>query len=92
MFSFLKTSNQRLIVLIVFYVFYLFFGAAIFDRLESPHEAKIIRELNDYVKAFRKRHNECLTDDELNSFIKLISIANDKGVPAVRNVSKDQNW
>lgn len=88
----LKTSNDRLILLIVFYVFYLFFGALVFDSLESPHEAKIIRELNEYVKEFRQRHNACLTDNELNEFIKLVSMANDRGVPAIRNVSKEPNW
>jgi potassium channel subfamily K protein 1 len=92
MFLLLKTSNERLIALILFYIFYLFFGAFVFDQLESPHEAKIIRELNRYVREFRQRHDACLTDDELNDFIKLISIANDKGVPATRNVSKEQNW
>jgi potassium channel subfamily K protein 1 len=92
MFLLLKTSNDRLIALILFYIFYLFFGAFVFDQLESPHEAKIIRELNRYVREFRERHDACLTDDELNEFIKLISIANDKGVPATRNVSKEQNW
>jgi potassium channel subfamily K protein 1 len=92
MFLLLKTSNERLIALILFYIFYLFFGAFVFDVFESPHEAKIIRELNRYVREFRERHDACLTDDELNDFIKLISIANDKGVPATRNVSKEQNW
>lgn len=86
------SSNGRLAVLIVFYVFYLFFGAFVFDSLESPHEQIIIRELNNYVKQFRQQHNSCLTDEELNEFIKVISQANDKGVPATGNVSKEPNW
>ena len=52
MFTLFETPNDRLLLLIVVYVFYLFFGALIFDALESPHEAKIIRELNAYVHAF----------------------------------------
>lgn len=69
---FLQTPNERLSLLIVFYVFYLFLGALVFDAVESPHEAKIIRNLNEYVKQFRLKHNACLTDDELNSFIRLV--------------------
>jgi hypothetical protein len=86
-----NSSNKRLALLVSFYIIYLFTGAAVFDALESPHEAKIISELNDYVRMFRDRHNSCLSDQDLNEFIKLISIANDKGVPATRNVSKEQN-
>lgn len=88
----LSYSNGRLSILIAFYIGYLFFGAFVFDNLESPHEAAIIRELNTYVREFRAQHNSCLTNDELNAFIKLISQANDKGVPATGNVSKEPNW
>ena len=88
----LKTADGRLVLLILFYIFYLFFGAFMFDSLESPREAQLIGELNRYVKEFRARHDDCLTDDELNSFIRLISTANDKGVPAVHNVSREPNW
>ena len=88
----IETSNRRLGLLIVFYVFYLFFGALVFDRLESPYEAKIIKNLNEYVKVFQQQHDKCLTKEDLNEFIKVISNANDKGVPATKNVSKEQNW
>ncbi|CAF0797473.1 unnamed protein product [Brachionus calyciflorus] len=88
----IKTSNNRLILLIVFYLIYLFFGALVFDSLESPHEARVIKELNQYVEKFRNRHNECISSASLNEFIKLVSMANDRGVPALRNVSKEPNW
>ena len=88
----MKTSNRHLLGLIAFYIFYLFIGATIFDALESPHEDEMIRELNLYVQQFRRTYNSCLDANELNEFIRVISIANDKGVPATRNVSKDQNW
>jgi potassium channel subfamily K protein 1 len=87
-----QTANERLSLLILVYIFYLFFGALVFDAFESPHEARVIRNLNEFVRQFRQRHNQCLTDDELNAFIKVVSIANDHGVPAVRNVSKEPNW
>lgn len=87
-----KTSNSRLILLIVFYLTYLFFGAFVLDNLESPHEAQLINELNSYVETFRQRHNECFSVDELNEFIIHVSVANDQGVPAIKNVSKEQNW
>jgi potassium channel subfamily K protein 1 len=91
-FELIKTSNDRLLSLIIFYVAYLFMGAVIFKHLESPYEAKVVKELNEYVEEFRKRHSECLDLNELNSFIKLISQANDRGVPAVNSVSKEPNW
>jgi potassium channel subfamily K protein 1 len=89
-----ETSNGRLIALILFYIFYLFAGATVFDSIESPHEAKIIKDLNIYVKQFRQKLNSCqeITDEVLNNFIRDISTANNKGVPATRNVSKEQNW
>lgn len=87
-----QSSDARLVMLIVFYIGYLFFGALVFDALESPHEAKIIKELNEYVRLFRQVHNACLTNDELNEFIRIVSQANDKGVPATANVTKEPNW
>jgi potassium channel subfamily K protein 1 len=92
MIPFLQTPNERLCLLILFYIFYLFFGALMFDAVESPHEAKIVKNLNDYVKKFRLKHNSCLTDDELTDFIRIVSIANNRGVPASRNVSKEPSW
>lgn len=89
-----ESSNGRLIALILFYVFYLFAGATIFDSLESPHEKKIIKDLNVYVQQFRTKLANCtdVTDKVLNDFIREISLANNKGVPATRNVTKEQNW
>ena len=92
MFFLLETPNRRLGCLMAFYVFYLFFGAFVFDRLESPYEARVIKNLNEYVKLFQQKHQKCLTKENLNDFIKVISTANDKGVPATNNVSKEQNW
>ena len=86
------SSDRRLAVLVCVYVIYLFMGAAVFNMIESPHEARIISDLNTYVQLFRMRHNSCVSEQELNEFIKLISVFNDRGVPATRNVSKEQNW
>ena len=86
------SSDTRLVLLITGYIVYLFAGALVFDALESPHEAAIIRDLNMFVRRFRQAHNSCLSNDELNAFIKLVSQANDKGVPATANVSKEPNW
>lgn len=67
-------------------------GAIFLDHMESPHESQLIDELNKFVEDFRHRHNECVEIKELNEFIKQVSIANDQGVPALKNVSKEQNW
>jgi len=88
----LNTPNTRLTFLIIIYMIYLFFGASVFDAIESPHEARIIRELNEYVRQFRLTHSDCLTDEELNSFVKLVSSANEKGISPLNNVSSDQRW
>lgn len=98
MFFLSESSNGRLLALILFYLFYLFMGATIFDSLESPHEAAIIKDLNKFVQTFRLKLNSCadiksqITDQDLNDFIRVISLANNKGVPATRNVTKEQNW
>lgn len=88
----LDSSNSRLFLLIIIYIIYLFFGACIFDALETPHEARTIRDLNAYVREFRRVHNSCLTNDELDEFITLISISSSKGISPLRNVSGDQKW
>lgn len=85
-------ANGRLIYLISFYVFFLFAGAIIFDWLEQPRESNMDKELNEFIEQFRQRHNACLADSDLNGFIQLISRFNDKGIPATKNVTREQNW
>lgn len=92
MFRLIETSNRRLGFLIITYVAFLFFGALVFDVLESPYEAKQIKNLNEYVKLFQHDRSGCMSRDQLNDFIQVISNANDKGVPALDKVSKEQNW
>ena len=88
----MDSANKNLLGLLFFYVIYLFIGAAIFDALESPHEYESINKLNQYVREFKEKYSSCLNASELNEFIRYVSIANDKGVPATANVSKEQNW
>lgn len=85
-------ANGRLISLIGFYVLFLFAGAIIFYLLEGPHETSMDKELNDFIEQFRQRHNACVADSDLNGFIQVISRFNDKGIPATRNVTREQNW
>lgn len=87
-----ETADQRLAMLISFYIFYLFVGALVFNALESPHERSQVNALNDYVRAFQRQHDACMSDKELTQFVRLVSAANDKGVPAIGSVSKDPNW
>lgn len=87
----LNTPNQRLILLIAIYIVYIIFGASIFDAIESPNERRIVDGLNEYVKQFREKHS-CLTNENLNKFIKSVSIASNKGISPLRNVSGDQKW
>jgi potassium channel subfamily K protein 1 len=86
-----NNSNSRLFLLIIVYITYIFFGASIFDAVESPHEARIVRDLNNYVREFRNQH-QCLTNEDLKKFIQVISIASNKGISPLRNVSGDQKW
>ncbi len=85
-------ANNRLALLLVFYIIYLFMGAAVFDAVEKPHEIKITQELNEFIQRFKNNYNSCISELDLNSFIQLISISNDKGVRATNNVTREPNW
>ena len=52
----------------------------------------MIKELNQYILRFRNSHNSCVSDVDLNEFIQLVSHSNDQGIPATRNVTREQNW
>lgn len=87
-----EIANKRLLCLIGFYTAYLFIGAFIFDTVEEPHEAQLTKEINQFIQVFSDRHNSCITHEDLTDFIKVISLANDRGIPATKNVSREQNW
>lgn len=87
-----NSSNERLTLLVSFYVLYLFLGAVFFDIIEKPHETQMIDELNTFIDKFHGKHNSCISDTDLNDFIKTISHSNDRGIPATKNVTHEQNW
>jgi potassium channel subfamily K protein 1 len=92
MLSFKNAANSRLALLIAFYVAYLFFGATVFDAVEKPHEIEMTQQLNSFIQQFKNKHNSCISEADLSSFIQLISSANDKGVRATNNVTREPNW
>jgi potassium channel subfamily K member 1 len=85
-------SDVCLLSLSFIYIFYLFGGALVFDLLERSHEEQVISNLNNYISQFRVDHASCIPTEDLNDFVRVISKANDEGIPAVNNFSKDQNW
>ncbi|ESO99951.1 hypothetical protein LOTGIDRAFT_95453, partial [Lottia gigantea] len=81
-----------LVFLILFIIGYLCFGALIFEILEQPVEDKLIQELKAHRVNFLTE-NSCVTDEELEVFIKEVVSAANRGVSAVNNVTMtDANW
>lgn len=58
----MKKQNVRTLSLIVFTFTYLLVGAAVFDALESEHEAKQREILTFYEEIFRRKYN--MTDED----------------------------
>ncbi|EDO35592.1 predicted protein, partial [Nematostella vectensis] len=72
--------------LIIVYIFYLAIGAAIFSSIEGPYERRVVKNLIAKRDRFLAR-NPCVTDFELEEFIKDIVVARDQGISPLRNVS-----
>ncbi|XP_012939351.1 potassium channel subfamily K member 1 [Aplysia californica] len=82
----------RLVTHIAFFIGFLCAGGAIFMVLESPEEAEMAAKLRNTRNTFLAVH-ECLTDDELETFITEVVQAANRGVSAVKNATQSEpNW
>jgi hypothetical protein len=82
----MERGNLRFVVLIVIYIFYLAIGAAIFSSIEGPYENRVVSNLKEKRNAFLAR-NPCVSDLDLEEFIKVVIGARDQGISPLRNVT-----
>ena len=88
----MERGNLRLIGLMLFYIIYLAIGAAVFYTIESPLEKGLRTDLTAKREKFLAQH-PCLSEEELDSFMKDVLRASQRGVaPAIKNVSDIPNW
>ncbi|KAK6183583.1 hypothetical protein SNE40_011036 [Patella caerulea] len=86
------SKSVRLLFLVIFMIGYLCFGALIFAILEQPVENKLVNNLRQKRVDLLQTH-QCITDDDLEEFIKEVVSAANRGVSAVNNVTMtDANW
>lgn len=88
----LSETSIRLLGLCVFYLMYLFLGAAIFSAIEFSNERRLIDTLKSKRQEFLQKHKACITDAELEAFIKQIVDANNRGISAMTNLTVEPNW
>ncbi|CAG0896265.1 unnamed protein product [Darwinula stevensoni] len=87
----MRFSNWLLLGFAIAFLSYLCIGALIFGLVESPAEHKIEEELLEKKQLFLNLH-PCVTEDALEELIELIEKANNRGVSASRNFTREPNW
>lgn len=87
----MERGTIRLIALVIVYVFYLSVGAAIFSSIEGPYEQRILSELREKRDEFISKH-PCVTDEELENFVRHVVAAQDMGIQPLSNVSDKRSW
>lgn len=87
----MERGTIRLIALVVVYIFYLSVGAAIFSSIEGPYEQRILSDLRKKRDEFLLKH-PCVTEKELENFVKHVVAAQDMGIQPLRNESDKKSW
>ena len=87
----MERSTIRLIALVIVYIFYLSVGAAIFSSIEGPYEQRILSDLRKKRDDFLVKH-PCVTDRELEAFVKHVVAAQQMGIHPFRNTSDKRSW
>ncbi|KAM6219638.1 potassium channel subfamily K member 1 [Rhynchocyon petersi] len=73
------------------YLLYLLFGAVVFSSVELPNEDLLRQDLSKAKRHFLKEH-ECLSEQQLESFLARVLEASSYGVSVLRNTSGNWNW
>ncbi|PFX19386.1 potassium channel subfamily K member 1-like [Stylophora pistillata] len=87
----MERASIRLIALVIVYIFYLSVGAAIFSSIEGPYEQRILSDLRQKRDDFLVKH-PCVSDKELENFVKHVVAAQDMGIPPLGNASDKRSW
>lgn len=87
----MERSTIRLIALVIVYIFYLSVGAAIFSSIEGPYEQRILSDLRKKRDDFLVKH-PCVTDKELEAFVKHVVATQQMGIHPLRNTSDKRSW
>lgn len=87
----MERATIRLIALVVVYIFYLSVGAAIFSSIEGPYEQRILSDLRKKRDDFLLKH-PCVTEKELENFVKHVVAAQEMGIQPLRNESDKKSW
>ncbi|CAH1791764.1 unnamed protein product [Owenia fusiformis] len=89
--EFFSKNSLRLMIISFFFICYIVIGASILSAVEGPLEQHLKQHLKTVRKKFLTQF-PCVPDAELENFIVEVIEANNRGVSAVANVTKDPNW
>ncbi|XP_074846259.1 potassium channel subfamily K member 1 [Carettochelys insculpta] len=77
--------------LVLGYLLYLVFGAVVFSSVELPYEDLLRQELRKLKRRFLEEH-ECLSEPQLEQFLRRVLEASNYGVSVLGNASGRWNW
>ncbi|XP_030412770.1 potassium channel subfamily K member 1 [Gopherus flavomarginatus] len=77
--------------LVLGYLLYLVFGAVVFSSVELPYEDLLRQELRKLKRRFLEEH-ECLSEQQLERFLRRVLEASNYGVSVLGNASGNWNW
>ncbi|KAM9155897.1 potassium channel subfamily K member 1 [Pangshura tecta] len=77
--------------LVLGYLLYLVFGAVVFSSVELPYEDLLRQELRKLKRRFLEEH-ECLSEQQLEQFLRRVLEASNYGVSVLGNASGSWNW
>jgi len=88
-----KETYYSIVITIAFIVWlaYLLVGALIFQKIETTTVKEESAKITKEVRNFMQRHS-CLTDDDVDEFIRRIETAARMGVSASLNATGDATW
>ncbi|KAL7987563.1 potassium channel subfamily K member 1 [Crotalus tigris] len=78
-------------LLVLGYLLYLLFGAVVFSSVELPYEDLLRQELRKLKQRFVEEH-QCLSEQQLESFLARVLQASNYGVSVLSNASGSWNW
>ncbi|KAM9294399.1 potassium channel subfamily K member 1-like [Gastrophryne carolinensis] len=80
------------LLLLFTFILYLVLGAFVFSILEQPHEVQLRERVDDLWVDFLESH-PCLSEEELDDFVRKALLVKSFGVSVLRNVSLyDVKW
>ncbi|KAL5277497.1 KCNK1 family protein [Megaselia abdita] len=82
----------KFLLVIFIFVLYLVLGASIFSAIEGPSNDSASTNLTKLKQLLYQQNSKCMSEDDLEEFIKVIVDATNQGISPMKNASNELNW